>query len=78
MQTPEEFAFQWWNAIYTGGWTAGLALITARDAEIAAEAARVEREAVIAVIDGGSFLHDKAPGRLFANEVIAAIRRVRP
>lgn len=32
-------------------------------------------EAAIRVIEGGSFLHDDAPGARFAREVVAAIRR---
>lgn len=31
-------------------------------------------EAAIGEIDGGHFLHDKAPTRLFADEVIALLR----
>lgn len=41
----------------------------------AGEERQSEREAVIRVIEGGSFLHDDAPPAKFAREVVAAIRR---
>lgn len=34
-----------------------------------------EREAIKRVIDGGSFLHDRAPTRLWANDLLLAIDR---
>lgn len=54
---------------------------TERDAARAALAViepvvrEAERDACKRVIDGGFFLHDKAPTRLWANEVLAAIDR---
>lgn len=38
--------------------------------------AEAMREECIRYIDGGSFLHDQAPPRLFANQVIAGLRRI--
>lgn len=74
---PEDSAamFMDWCALHgfgLAGWPPGACK------QICAHLAAAERkgaEAAIRVIEGGSFLHDDAPGARFAREVVAAIRR---